>query len=263
MVDLNFRRRLAKDGPLLGMQCFTGSAGVVEILGYAGYDWVSLDMEHSPSDFARIEHLARAAQCAGITPLVRVADNAPLLIMKALDAGAAGVIVPHVSSRSDLERAVAATLYSPRGVRGACSTTRATGYGAEPLKDYVVRANDGVVVVPLVEDKEGIDAFDDLLRVEEVPVYWIGITDLAQSLGCPGADFRQPELASLAKSLNKRAADAGKLLMVPVAPLLTVDYAKYLVSLGFRLLSFGVDLSVFSRTVNSIAKDLRKGGSGG
>ncbi|OGA49360.1 MAG: hypothetical protein A3G24_17495 [Betaproteobacteria bacterium RIFCSPLOWO2_12_FULL_62_13] len=261
MVDLNFRRRLAKDRVLLGMQCFTGSAGIVEILGYAGYDWVSLDMEHAPSDFAAIEHLTRAANCAGITPLVRVADNVPLLIMKALDAGAAGVIVPHVSSRSDLEQAVAATLYPPRGIRGACSATRATGYGAEPWKAYVTRANDGVVVVPLVEEKAAIDAFDDLLQVEEVPVYWIGITDLAQSLGYPGADFQQPELASLAKSLNQRAADAGKLLMATVSPRLTVDYAKYLVSVGFRLISFGADLGLFSRTVNEIATRLRPSGN--
>ena len=257
MVDLNFRRRLAKDGILLGMQCFTGSPGIVEILGYAGYDWVSLDMEHATNDFAQIEHLTRAANCAGITPLVRVADNAPLPIMKALDAGAAGVIVPHVSSRSDLERAIAATLYPPRGIRGACTATRASGYGAEPWKDFVARANEGVVVVPLVEDKEAIDAFDDLLQMKEVPVYWIGITDLAQSLGCPGADFRQPELASIAKSLNQRAAAAGKLLMATVSPPLTVDYAKYLVSIGFRLISFGADLGTFSRTVNNIAKELR------
>lgn len=258
MIDLNFRRRLEKDGPLLGMQCFTGYTGIVEILGHAGYDWVSLDMEHSPREFSQIEPLVIAANYAGITPLVRVAENDPLLIMKALDAGAAGVIVPHVSSRSDLERAVAASLYPPRGIRGACNTTRATGYGAEPLKDYMVRANDGVVVVPLLEDREAIDGFGELLQVKEVPVYWIAISDLAVSLGCPGADFRHPELASIAKSLNKRAAEAGKLLMVAASAQLTVDYPKYLVSIGFRLLSLGVDLSVFSKAVNKVANDMRK-----
>jgi 2-keto-3-deoxy-L-rhamnonate aldolase RhmA len=81
MIKLDFRERLKKDGPLLGMQCFTGNAAIVEILGGAGYDWVSLDMEHAPSDFALVEQLTRAANFAGITPLVRVADNDPVPIM--------------------------------------------------------------------------------------------------------------------------------------------------------------------------------------
>jgi 2-keto-3-deoxy-L-rhamnonate aldolase RhmA len=260
MIDMNFRGRLAKEGMLLGMQCFTGSPAIVEILGYAGFDWVSLDMEHAMNDFARIEHLTRAANCSGVTPLVRVADNDPLLIMKALDAGAAGVIVPHVASRADLERAVAATLYPPRGIRGACTATRASGYGADPWRDFTARANEGIVVVPLVEDREAIDAFDDLLAVKEVPAYWLGTTDLAQSLGCPGADFRQPQLASIARSLTGRAAAAGKSLMVTVSPHLTVEYAQYLASIGFRLISFGSDIAYFSRTIRDTAAAMRPSG---
>lgn len=257
-MKMDFRSRLNKAGPLLGMQCFTGSPALVEILGHAGFDWVSLDMEHSPSDFAQIEHLARAANVSGITPLVRVAQNSPLLIMKALDAGAAGVIVPHISSRGDLERAVEATIYEPKGVRGACSSVRASRYGFERWASFVERSNAEVVVVPLIEDKAAIDAFDDLLKVDSVPVYWIGISDLGQSLGLPGADFQHPQLAALAKDLSKRAADAGKHLMATVAPTMTTDYAEYLISIGFRLISYGADLRLFGRTVADIAAKLRK-----
>ncbi len=253
MIELDFRQRLKKNRPLLGMQCFTGSASIVEILGGSGYDWVSIDMEHCPTDFALAEQLTRAANCAGITPLIRVADNSPVLIMKALDAGAAGVFVPHVSSRADVERAVAASLYAPQGNRGACSTTRPAGYGAERWTDYVKRANESVVVIPLIEDKAGIDAFDDLLAVKEVPAYWIGVTDLTVAMGCPGADFYQPELAAMARDMNKRAASAGKALMVTATPTVTVEYALHLVNLGFRLISFSVDLRVFLRAATDIA----------
>lgn len=257
MNDTYFGSRLAKSGILVGTQCFTGSPAIVEILGHSGWDWVSLDMEHATTEFAHIEHLVRAADCSGIVALVRVAENHPLLISKALDTGAAGVIVPHISSRADLEKAVAATQYPPHGVRGACSTTRATTYGTEPWKEYVVRANKGVVVVPLIEDQAGINAFDELLGVDNVPVYWIGITDLTVSLGYPGADFWHPELAAMAKSLNQRAAAAGKELMIAAAPHLRADYIKHLISLGFRLISIGTDLSLYRQSVNNIAKEVR------
>lgn len=179
MSFMDFKRRLAEKKTLLGMQCFTGSPAIVEMLGRAGYDWVSLDMEHTPWDFAHIEHLIRAANSSGICPLVRVAENNELFILRALDAGADGVIVPHVASKADLERAVAAALYPPHGTRGACGGIRATGYGIEKWRDYVSRVKDEVVVVPLIEDAAAIEAFDDLLGVENVPVYWLGITDLS------------------------------------------------------------------------------------
>jgi 2-keto-3-deoxy-L-rhamnonate aldolase RhmA len=254
---MDFKRRLNEKGNLLGMQCFTGSPAIVEMLGQAGYDWVSLDMEHTPWDFAHIEHLIRAANASGICPLVRVAENDPLFILRALDAGAAGIIVPHVSSRADLERAVSAALYPPHGTRGACGGIRATGYGIEKWTDYIARTKEELVVVPLIEDAEAIEAFDDLLAVENVPVYWLGITDLALSLGVPGADFHDPKLAEIARSLNSRAAAAGKALMATVSPRVTVEYAHYLVSLGFRLISYASDVPVFMRTVRGVAQEFR------
>ena len=257
-MNMEFRKKLAKPGPLLGMQCFSGSPALVEILGHAGFEWVSLDMEHTPWDFAQIEHLARAANASGISPLVRVADNNPILIMKALDAGTDGVIVPHINNRVDLERAISATVHPPHGVRGVCSTVRATSYSFDYGKDFFEKVRRDVVVVPLVEEKEAIDGFDDLLAVENVPVYWIGISDLAASMGIAGADFHNPELAAIARSLAKRARAAGKDLMCTVAPRMSPDYAKYLMDLGFRLVSYGVDLSFFARSLKDLTADLRQ-----
>ena len=257
MEEQYFRSRLAKDGVLIGSQCFTGSPAIVEIMGYAGWDWVSLDMEHATNEFAHVEHLVRAANHSGIVALVRVALNEPLLISKALDTGAAGVIVPHVTSRAELEKAVAATQYAPHGVRGACTVTRATAYGAEPWKDHVVRANKDVIVIPMIEDKAGLDAFDDLMSVDNVPVYWLAITDLAASLGCPGADFRHPEMVAIAKNLHQRSAAAGKELMISATPHMRADYIKHLISLGFRLISIGTDLAVYRQSINGLTREVR------
>jgi 2-keto-3-deoxy-L-rhamnonate aldolase RhmA len=254
---MNFRERLAKKGVLIGTQCFTGSPAIVEILGFSGWDWVSLDMEHAVVDFARIEHLVLAATHAGVVPLVRVAENDPVLISKALDTGAAGIIVPHVSSREELDRAVAASQYGPQGMRGACTVTRATSYGAEPWKDHVVRANRDVVVIPMIEDQAGIDAFDQMLAAELVPAYWLAPTDLAASLGCPGADFRHPKLEPIARDLRERAQKAGKELMISATPHMRADYVRYLVSVGFRLISIGTDLALYRQAAVSMATDVR------
>lgn len=90
------------------------------------------------------------------------------------------------------------------------------------------------------------------------PVYWISITDLTMSLGYPGADFWHPELAALAQSLNRRAAAAEKRLMIAAAPHLRADYINHLISLGFRLISIGTDLSLYRQAVNNIAKEVRE-----
>ena len=256
-MSMDFRKRLAKPGPLFGMQAFAGSPALVEIMGHAGLDWVSLDMEHTPWDFERIEHLARAADAAGIAPLVRVAQNDPILIMKALDAGTAGVIVPHINSRASLEQALAAAIHPPHGMRGVCSTVRATKYSFDYGKDFFEKVRRDVVVVPLVEEKSAIEAFDELLAVENVPVYWIGISDLAASLGIAGADFQHPQRAEIGRDLVRRARAAGKDLMCTVAPRITPDYADYLIGLGFRLISYGVDLSFFARSMKDLMVRLR------
>lgn len=258
MTEKSFRDRLKEGRPMLGMQNFTGSPAMTEILGHAGFDWVSIDMEHCPTDFATVENLVRAADCVNLTSIVRVTENKPILISKALDAGAAGVFVPHVSSVKELEYAVESSIYGPRGHRGACSTTRPAAYGGHPWKDYVARSNESVFVIPLIEDQAGLDAFDDMLKVKEVPAYWLGVTDMTVSLGIPGADFYNPKLADMARDMNRRAAAAGKALMVTVTPTLNVEYARHLVALGFQLVSYGVDLRVFLIAARDIATGFRK-----
>lgn len=250
-------KRLESKPVLLGMQCFTGTPAIVEILGYAGFDLVSLDMEHSPSGFEAIEQAARAANVSGIVPLVRVETNDPIQIMKALDRGVSGVIVPHVGSREDLERAVRACKYPPDGERGACSSVRATHYSLEPWVPYYRRANDEVIVVPLVEDRAGLEAFDELLAVKGVDVYWIGTRDLAQSLGLPGVDLNNERLRGLARELNAKAKDAGKVLMATVSPHLNLEYGETLMEMGFRILSYGSEQHFFAMKCAEVVAHFR------
>lgn len=246
--------RLKKKRVIMGMQCFTGSAALVEILGFSGFDWVSIDMEHTSISFADVENLARASEISGMLPLVRVAENEPHLIMKALDCGAAGVIVPHIQCADDVKRALKAARYHPDGDRGKCGQVRSFHYGAHGVawKDHWKKANEDVIIMPLVEEKAGVENLDEILAVDGVDVYWIGIGDLAQSYNVPGADFTDPRLRSVALEVASKARKANKIMLAPSSPVHTIDYCKTLIELGFRGISFGTDTSVFRNVCRDI-----------
>ena len=252
-------RRIREKKTIIGMQCFTGSPALVEIMGYSGFDWVSIDMEHTTISFADVEHLTRAAQCSGMIPLVRINENEPKLIMKSLDAGAAGVIIPHVTSAADIQKALSAARFAPDGERGKCGQVRGSRYGADGVawKDYWRKANSDVIIVPLVEEREGIENLDEILAVDGVDVFWIGVGDLAQSYGVPGADFTKDPLLSVAKQAIAKTEAAGKVMLAPSSPVHTIEYCRGLLKLGFKGISFGTDTSVFRnvcRDVMALAK---------
>lgn len=239
--------RLKTKKSIIGMQCFTGSAALVEIMGYSGFDWVSIDMEHTSISFADVENLTRAAQVSGMLPLVRVADIEPLLIMKALDSGAAGVIVPHVQTADDLKFAVAAAKFAPEGERGKCGQVRGSNYGADgvPWSEFWKKANDNVIVLPLIEEKEGVENLDEILAVDGVDVLWLGIGDLAQSYGVPGAPLNREPLLSVAKEVVAKTRAAGKVMLAASSPLHTIEYCRELLEMGFGGISYGTDTSIF------------------
>lgn len=243
----------------IGMQCFSGSPTLVEILGVAGFDWVSLDMEHSPTTYETIEHLARAARAGGTGALVRVAENDPIEIMRALDRGVDGVIIPHIRSVADMKAAIAATRYPPEGIRGTCTSTRASAWGLT-WKEYSQKAVRDTVVVAIIEDPEALDVFDDIVKVEGCDVFWLGTRDLTQGMGLPDADLYHPKLAEIARSLCERATAAGKVTMATVGPLLSNEYAKYLHALGFKCLSYGTDVKNFGKFAQSVVAGLRPKG---
>ena len=252
-------RRIREKKKIVGMQCFTGSPALVEIMGYSGFDWVSIDMEHTTISFADVENLTRAAQVSGMIPIVRVLANDPLLIAKSLDAGARGVIIPHVQSADDLKKALAAARFAPDGERGKCGQVRGSNYGADGVawKDYWRKANADVIIIPLVEEREGIENLDEILAVDGVDVFWIGVGDLAQSYGVPGADFTKDPLLSVARTAIAKTEAAGKVMLAPSSPVHTIEYCQGLLDMGFKGISFGTDTSVFRnicRDVMALAK---------
>jgi 4-hydroxy-2-oxoheptanedioate aldolase len=173
--------RFASGDPLTALFAKMPCAAQVEIAGHVGFDLVMLDTEHGPGGgYALQEHL-RTADAVGLPALVRVGD--PREIVAALDAGACGVVVPHVLDATGAEAAVAAAHYPPRGRRGLALSTRAGHYGALALEDHLRRAAAETCVVIQIEDAEAVEAADAILAVPGVTAVLIGAADLAMSLG--------------------------------------------------------------------------------
>lgn len=167
-----------------GLFCSIPSPVVVEMIGHAGYDFVIVDTEHVLINPETLEHMIRAAEAVGLTALVRVPDASPGPVLRALDGGAQGVVVPHVRTRADAEAAVRASRYHPLGER-SLNSGRPAGFGRADLVDYMRRANEEVLVVVMIEDREGVERIGEVLSVPGVDMVLEGAADLSQSYGVP------------------------------------------------------------------------------
>lgn len=167
---------------------------LVEMIGYAGYDFVILDLEHAGVNPQTLENMIRAAEGCGLTPLVRVAGVEPKTILRVLDAGAQGIVVPCVQDGEQARQAVLASRYHPLGERGI-SGGRTTGFGTLGLQDYMALANREIMVVAMIEDRAGVENIDAIAAVPGIDMILEGAVDLSQSLGVPG-QMQHPEVQS-------------------------------------------------------------------
>lgn len=157
----------------------------IELAGHAGFDGVVIDTEHGPSSGSELEHHIRAADSVGLPALVRIGAGDPSEIQGALDAGAAGIVVPRVASAAAAASIVAAAHYPPTGNRGLALTTRVGRYGTVDIQTHLSNASDTIVIVQ-IEDGEGVAQAHKILSLEGVDAVLIGATDLSAALGCPG-----------------------------------------------------------------------------
>lgn len=220
------------------------------MMARAGFDWLAIDMEHTGLSAGDLVDLIRVVDMAGVAPLVRVGENHPLLIKRALDAGAQGVIVPMVGSRAEAEAAVSCASYPPRGVRGV-GLYRAQEYGLDfpGYRDWI---NDNTLVAVQIEHKDAIDELPDLLDVDGVDAFFIGPYDLSGSFGRPG-EFDNSDVAGALQ----RISDIVKSGVRPASGTHVVDpdpaKLKAAIAEGHRFVAFSSDLLIFSHAVKAHA----------
>lgn len=188
----SFRQRL-KDGEIV-LGCAVGIAHpiAVEAAGYAGFDFVLLDTEHSALDITAIEPMILAARATGVAAIYRVRHLDAAAIGRALDIGSDGILVPHVKSAQQARAVVEAARYAPLGHRGL-GPGRPIRFGLSDPGEYVAHANEETVVAVMIEDQEAVENIEAIAAVDGIDVFNIGTWDLSNSLGVP-LDTRHPKL---------------------------------------------------------------------
>ncbi len=251
MSPLPLLQRLRAGAVLTGMQSFSASPVMLEAMGHAGLDFVTVDMEHCPTGLETLAHLLRAADASGLAALARVPRLDASEIGRVLDLGAAGVVLPHATVARSRE-AVRCARYAPLGTRSACPMIRASGYLTTDWTSFAEGAND-TLVVPLIEDEAGVAECEGILDLDGVEVVFVGPFDLSLSMGLAGQDYRHPRLAAALDRIVLAARERGKHVMTTVAATIDHAYAALLVERGVTLLSFSADVGVFHSACRGIA----------
>ena len=204
------KTKLAAGQVVFGAIISRYSPDLVELLGAIGYDFVMIDCEHGPMNLDQVEHMVRAAEVFGITPIARVPDHADHTILRYLDRGLQGVIVPHINTGGDASAVAGAARYHPEGHRGV-GGGRAHDYGAKVSREESTRwINSQTLIIPMVEDTEAVENLDAILAVPGIDVVHVASGDLGQSMGNPGPR----EVRELMRQVIPRIRAAGKMVGV-------------------------------------------------
>lgn len=245
------KKLIDADRVALGVVCRSLSPVVVELMGLADFDFVWVDMEHSSATFADVENLCRAAEASGTEMLVRVSDKTPSKVLRALDAGAGIVNVPLVESRSEAEAVVQAARYPPQGSRGFCPTSRGNIYGAGGTsKEVFAAANARVLTMIQIESKSGAEKAAEISQVSGLDAIFIGLGDLAQTLG-PGAADRSTMEEYVDLIVESATANGKTIAALANSP----EDARGWIARGARIVCCGVDIPILRDHFAHIARN--------
>lgn len=244
MTDIRvLRKKLADNVPVIGVFQPFESVHLTEMLGYAGFDYIVFDTEHGsfiPSD---CEANIRAAEGVGIVPMVRVIHNNKENILKSLDRGSQGTLVPMVSTKEEALKAVELAKYYPIGKRGLSMSTTAGGYGKKhSVEEHIRLTNEDYVLMVQIETVEAVENIDEILQVDNIDVFFIGPSDLSQSMGKPGKS-KDPEVVDTIKYLIKKITSKNKVAGIFASD---TEAAKEWISEGVGFVAFGVPSIIYN-----------------
>lgn len=249
-----FKAALSANQPQIGLWVSAADAGITELIGTTGFDWLVLDGEHAPNDIRSLRDSLMALNGSDSHPVVRIPIGEAWMVKQVLDAGAQTVLVPMIDTAEQAREMAAAMYYPPKGIRGmGASGARVSRFAA--IADYVATANDEVCLIVQAESRAALDNLDDILAVDGVHGVFIGPADLSADMGYPGK-ANAPEVQEAIATAIRKIAASDK-----AAGILTQDLAsaKTYLDLGATFVAVGIDtvfLAKGLRKLSSDAKDL-------
>ena len=240
----NLVRRKIEDGQeVLGAFLWTYSEPVVECLSYTGLDYVIIDCEHTPVEADGAVSLIRAAECRGLTPFVRAKELGRSAILKLLDGGAMGVIVPNIKTVDEVKKIAAYGKYPPVGERGFVQS-REAGFGQEPyaadIVEYMAVSNRETLLLPQCETEELLNVIEQAVQVDGIDGFFVGPYDLSLSMGIPG-QFQHPRFRVALQRIAEACHAAGKYAFIFCSTQEAMEEQR---RMGYIGLTLGTDTSV-------------------
>ena len=233
-----------RDEQTIGCWLSVANAYTAEAMARMGFDWLCVDLQHGIIDYTDLAYMLPAISNGDTTPLVRVPWNEPYQIMRVLDLGASGVIIPMVNNREEAEKAVAACRYPPEGNR-SFGPIRAAMVGG---KGYAKEANEQIACLAMIETPEGIENVEEIVTTPGLTGVYIGPSDLALALGLPAYGV-QPQEEHL-ETVKHILATCKKHGVVSGMHTSSLEYTKKYLDLGFNMVMLGSETAFMMRTAS-------------
>ena len=249
MLKKNFiKEKLEQGKQVVGTWSIVPSVISTEILAVSGLDFIIIDSEHGPINFEKAQEMCIACELHQTSPIIRVSGVNESEILKALDVGAHAIQVPNIRSIDQVDKLINFSKYPPEGNRGLSNFTRAGMYSLDNAMILPKVANKNTLVGINVEDKTAIENIDQILENKHIDLIFIGLFDLAKSLGKPG-QIDDPEVYNYMKSLIVKINNAGKF---PGTIAVNEEKAKEFLDLGIKYLLYSVDSEVIRNAYKKI-----------
>ena len=246
-----FTQAIRKGEKQIGLWVSMMDGFTAEIIAGAGFDWVCLDMEHSPSDLTKVMQQLQVFERYPTTALVRPDWNDMVKVKRLLDLGAPGLVFPMVQSVEEAKAAVAATRYPPRGVRGVSGSQRGNQYGR--IEDYTTRVEEELTVIVQLETRAAIEKVEEIADVDGISGIFFGPADIAADMGLLGDPMNSKVwdvIMPAAEKLMKKRMPVGTLV-------LDVEFAKKLLRDGFTFVACGTDAALLAQSSSALALDVK------
>ena len=247
-----FKAKIARNELCVGTSITFTDPAISELVGDAGYDFTWIDMEHCPIDISTALHHVMAVRGTGAAPFVRVPAGDPIIIKPVLELHPAAIIAPQVQTVADVEKVVAACKYPPVGIRGF-GPRRGRNFGGQPYPEYLIDADEQIMVIVQIEHIDAVDSLDEILAVEGLDALCVGFNDLAGSMGLSGK-VTDPAVIAVTEEVIRKTRQTDKTIGISMG--YNREAVAHWLGLGLQWISLGGDFNLLYAKVKETLADV-------
>jgi 4-hydroxy-2-oxoheptanedioate aldolase len=248
-----FKAGLKAGRPQIGLWSSLASPIAADVIAAADFDWVLIDMEHSPNELASVLAQLQVYDGGRPSPIVRPPWNEPVLVKRLLDLGVGSLLFPMVQTAEEARQAVAATRYPPKGVRGLSLNQRANRFGR--VKDYLSSYEDETCVVAQIETRAALSRIEEIASVDGVDAVFFGPADLSCDMGLIGQPAHPDVRAAIVGGLGRCKAIGKRAGLLSTSESDSLFFLKQ----GFDFVSVGSDTALLARNADALCERMRAG----